>query len=67
MSRHLRSVLKFAKRLRRLLDVVVRDDTHGGVAYDALGEHLDAVFYQAVISRMHDSQERERGQEGNLI
>lgn len=46
--------VEVCKRVRGLLDPVVRDDTHVCVAHDVLAEHLDAVFCQGMVSRMHE-------------
>ena len=36
--------IEICKRVRGLLDPVVRNDTYVGVAHDVLPEHFDAVF-----------------------
>ena len=36
--------LEICERVRRLLDPLVRDDTHVCVAHDVLVEHFDAGF-----------------------
>lgn len=55
------------ERVRRLLDPVVRDDTHVCVAHGVLAEYLDAVFRsQEVISCIRESDKREVGQEENV-